>query len=57
MATLNRSFKLILAVIAVLMLALLAFVATFDANNYKSEIIEQVEETTGRDFTIDGEIN
>ncbi len=57
MAILNRSFKLILIVIAVLLLALFAFVATFDANNYKSEIIEQVEEATGRDFTIDGEIN
>jgi AsmA protein len=57
MATLNRSFKLILIVIAVLLLALLAFVATFDANNYKPEIIEQVEKATGRDFTIDGEIN
>ena len=57
MAILNRSFKLILIVIAVLLLALFAFVATFDANNYKSEIIEQVEEATGREFTIDGEIN
>jgi AsmA protein len=39
------------------LIALLAFAVTFDANNYKPQIIEQVEKTTGRTFTIDGDIN
>jgi AsmA protein len=38
-------------------IALLAFAATFDANNYKPQIIEQVEKATGRTFSIDGDIN
>ena len=57
MKIMNRWVKLLLIIIALLLLALVAFVATFDANNYKSEIIEQVEKATGRDFTIDGDIN
>ena len=57
MSTLNRPFKWILIFIALLLLALVVFVATFDANNYKPQIIEQVESATGRDFTIGGEIN
>lgn len=57
MKTLRRLFKFILVFFVVAVLALLAFVATFDANNYKPQIIEQVENATGRDFTIDGEIN
>lgn len=57
MKTLRRLFKFILVFFVVAVIALLAFVATFDANNYKPQIIEQVESATGRDFTIDGEIN
>ena len=43
--------------LALVLLALLAFAATFDANNYKPQIIEQVEKATGRTFTINGDIN
>lgn len=57
MKALRRSFKFILIFAVVALIALLAFVATFDANNYKPQIIEQVEKATGRDFKIDGEIN
>ena len=57
MRIMNHWVKWVLIIIALLLLALVAFVATFDANNYKSEIIEQVEKATGRDFTIDGDIN
>jgi AsmA protein len=42
--------------IVLVLLAVLVFVATFDANNYKPQIIEQVEKATGRDFSIDGDI-
>jgi len=52
-----RTIKYILIFLALVLLALLAFVATFDANNYKPQIIEQVERATGRTFTIDGDIN
>jgi len=57
MKIMNRWVKWVLIIIALLLLALVAFVATFDANNYKPEIIEQVEKATGRDFSIDGDIN
>ncbi len=57
MKTLSRLFKFILVFVVVALIALLAFVVTFDANNYKPQIIEQVENATGRDFKIDGEIN
>jgi len=57
MSMMRRSFKFFFIVLALVLLALLAFVATFDANNYKPQIIEQVENATGRSFTIDGDIN
>ena len=53
----RRSIKFFFILLAVVLLAVLAFVATFDANNYKPQIIEQVENATGRSFSIDGDIN
>jgi AsmA protein len=53
----RRTIKYFFIFLALVLLALFAFVATFDANNYKPQIIEQVEKATGRDFTIDGDIN
>ncbi len=57
MTVVARSIKYIFIFLALLLLALLAFVATFDANHYKPQIIEQVEKATGRSFVIDGDIN
>lgn len=57
MNTLRRSIKFILLVVVLGLIALLAFAVTFDANNYKPQIIEQVEKATGRSFAIDGQIN
>jgi AsmA protein len=57
MKVVSRSIKFILLLVALILIALLAFVATFDANNYKPQIIEQVEKATGRDFSIEGDIN
>lgn len=57
MSVMRRSIKFFFIFLALALLALLAFVATFDANNYKPEIIEQVENATGRTFTIDGDIH
>jgi len=57
MKSLKLLFKIIAALLVVVIIAVVIFVATFDANNYKAEIIEQVENATGRTFTIGGEIN
>ncbi len=57
MKVVRRSVKFFFIILTFALLALLAFVATFDANNYKPQIIEQVEQATGRDFKIDGNIN
>ncbi len=56
MSVVSRSIKYFFIVIALLLLAVFVFVATFNANNYKPQIIEQVESATGREFTIDGDI-
>lgn len=50
-------FKIIGALLLFVLLAVVALVFTFDANNYKDQIIEQVEQQTGREFKIDGDIN
>jgi len=57
MKVMRRSIKFFFIFLALVLFALLAFVATFDANNYKPQIIEQVENATGRSFSIDGDIN
>jgi len=57
MKAVGRLIKFFFILLALALLALLAFVATFDANNYKPQIIEQAEKATGRDFSIDGDIN
>jgi len=57
MNVLIRSIKYLFIFLVLVFIALLAFAATFDANNYKPQIIEQVEKATGRTFNIDGDIN
>ena len=52
-----RTIKYFFILLALVFIALLIFAATFDANNYKPQIIEQVEKATGRTFSIDGDIN
>ncbi|MCG6938808.1 MAG: AsmA family protein [Gammaproteobacteria bacterium] len=56
MKVLSRTIKVFFIVIGLLLLALLAFVATFDVENYRPQIIAQVEKVTGREFTIGGDI-
>ncbi len=53
----RRLIKIFFGIVSLVLLAILAFIATFDANNYKPQIIEQVENATGRMFTITGDIN
>ena len=50
-------FNCIFIILFIAFIAILALAVTFDANNYKPQIIEQVEKATGRTFTIDGDIN
>ncbi len=57
MRKLKLVFKLLSIVVALLLLALAAFIFTFDPNNYKDTITEQVEKQTGRDFKIAGDIS
>lgn len=53
----RRTIKYLSLFLILIVIAVVAFVATFDANHYKPQIIEQVEKATGRDFTIDGDIS
>ena len=57
MKKLKLVFKILGVVVAVLLLALAAFIFTFDPNNYKDMITAQVEKQTGRDFGIEGDIS
>ena len=57
MKKLKLVLKLLGVVIIVLLLALAAFIFTFDPNNYKDAITAQVEKQTGRDFVIGGDIS
>lgn len=52
----KKLLKLAGLLIIVIIVAVLAFVMTFDANRYKQDIISQVEAYSGRKLTIDGDI-
>ncbi len=44
-------------VVALVAIAIAVFVATFDANRYKSTVVDLVEQYTGRKLTIDGDLS
>jgi len=44
------------AILGIAIIAVTAFIFTFDANNYKKEITQEVEQLTGRKFEIAGNI-
>ena len=46
----------LIALVAIVIGALVIFVATFDANDYKQVITKQVKNHTGRELNIDGEL-
>jgi len=52
----KKLFKIIIGLLLLIVLAVAALLITFDANNYKDQIIEQAELQTGREFKIDGDI-
>ncbi|MBX3591597.1 MAG: AsmA family protein [Burkholderiaceae bacterium] len=56
----KRGHRLAIALAAVagaLALAVVAFVASFDANRYKPELVQAVRERTGRALSIDGDLS
>jgi AsmA protein len=53
----KKIFKIFIGLVLVALLAIAALIFTFDANNYKAQIIEQVEQKTGREFKIEGNID
>jgi len=57
MKKLKLVLKILSVVVAILLLALVALVFTFDPNNYKDTITAQVEKQTGREFEIGGDIS
>lgn len=56
MKRLKLIIGMVLGLLLLLVVALGIFVATFDANQYKPEIIAQVKKATGRDLNINGNI-
>jgi len=46
----------VLGLVALLIVAVVIIAATFDPNAYKEDIVTAVEDATGREFTIDGDI-
>lgn len=49
--------KVFVGMIVLITIAVVGFVYTFDANNYKEEIAAAVEAATGRSITIGGDMN
>lgn len=45
------------AVVGTIAIAVVAFVASFDANRYKPELVQAVRERTGRVLAIDGDLS
>ncbi len=52
----KKLLKIFIGLLLLVLLAVAALLITFDANNYKDQIIEQAELQTGREFKIDGDI-
>ena len=53
----NKILKIFAGIIVLLIIGLGIFIATFDVNQYKGEIIKVVEEQTGRDFDVAGDLS
>jgi uncharacterized protein involved in outer membrane biogenesis len=52
----SKLLKILAGIIVLLIVAMGIFIATFDVNQYKGEIIKVVEEQTGRDFEVAGDL-
>ncbi len=56
MGRLSSLVKAVFILLVAVLVSAVVFVSVFDANEYKPEIIEQVERATGRSVRIDGDI-
>jgi hypothetical protein len=54
--TMAKILKSLIVVFILLIVVLAGIIYAIDVNQYKDEIISLVEENTGRDFTIDGDL-
>ena len=50
-------FKISLALILILVIAVIGFAVVFDPNDYKDDITKLVKEKTGRNLSIPGDIS
>ncbi|MCK4866257.1 MAG: AsmA family protein [Gammaproteobacteria bacterium] len=50
-------FKISLAIIALLLIAIIGFAIVFDPNDYKDDVIKIVKDKTGRELSIPGDIS
>ena len=50
-------FKISLAIVALLLIAIIGFAIVFDPNDYKDDIIKVVKDKTGRELSIPGDIS
>ena len=51
-----KILKILAGLVVIIVIALGIFISTFDVNQYKGQIITEVEEKTGRDFDIAGDL-
>lgn len=56
MKLIKKTILVLSVLLLVVLVALSIFVYTFDANHYKPQISEQVEQATGRKLTIEGNV-
>lgn len=52
----KKLLYLVLGIVAVFVVAVVAFVLLFDPNDYRDEISAQVKRATGRDLVIEGDL-
>jgi uncharacterized protein involved in outer membrane biogenesis len=52
-----KIFKIIAGIVVVLIVAIVITINLIDLNKYKAEVIQIIEDKTGRDFDISGEFN
>lgn len=52
----SKILKILAGIIVILIVAVAVFISTFDVNKYKDDIVAVVEQKTGRNFSIGGDL-
>jgi uncharacterized protein involved in outer membrane biogenesis len=55
--TIRSSFRIAGVLLAILVISMVSFVSTFDVNQHKAEIISAVNQATGRQLSIEGDLS